>query len=59
MSEQERKCENCEFFVTERKSDLAGDCRIRAPEPPVHKLGQAVWPQVERNQWCGEFRAKE
>jgi len=60
MSEQEReeRCKNCKyFFVIDNK--LAGDCRRRSPETPVHKFGAAVWPQVEKNEWCGEFKPKD
>jgi hypothetical protein len=40
-------CANCEFYVTAKKM-----C-FRYP-PTVVSSGQAVWPVVLANDWCGE-----
>ena len=49
-----RNCLNCEFFE-ERLEGIDGECRRRAPRV-VESWGQAVYPVVGRNGWCGEFQ---
>ena len=54
----EQICGNCRFFDGV-KHDGSGDCRRYAPRSANTNVGEtarAQWPQVERWQWCGEFR---
>lgn len=69
MSNQERKCENCEFF--EQGDADTGNCLRYAPRPnspfpcaDIMKVEYNLqteirWPSVKKDSWCGEFQAKE
>lgn len=46
-------CGSCRFFATEKK-----ECRRNAPKPVLTATGAtwfAVWPTVDKNDWCGEY----
>ncbi len=46
-------CENCKFFQT-----MASECRRYAPSPAEGDK-KAHWPNVARDDWCGEFVAAD
>ena len=49
----EARCETCPY-VEQANYDV-GFCRRDAPTRAQD--GQAVWPRVRRNDWCGEHPA--
>jgi hypothetical protein len=50
------RCETCRFFFedTWMESIVNECCRRRSPKPK-----QRVWPEVFRNDWCGEYEPKD
>lgn len=61
------KCENCKWHkvITDRGDRVTIEyleCHRHAPRK-LHGTGTGydseVWPQVERDDFCGEFEAKE
>lgn len=55
----ERVCSNCEWFVA---GQGPGTCRRRAPTAEILAglaFAAAAWPQVQQDDWCGDFRAAE
>lgn len=46
----ERICENCRHY-----DDENGLCRKRHPYRNA-ETGEAVWPEVASNDWCGDFK---
>lgn len=52
-------CEHCEYWLKNNPNhingDKFGDCR-RYPPGPGHK-GRGAWPQVQTDQYCGEWKA--
>src|SRR3990167_965465 len=66
-----RACEHCQYFFERRlphsdgvpaQKAVWGECRR---QPPVPKAGGVLdtvrwlWPKVDGDNWCGEFRAPE
>jgi hypothetical protein len=49
-----RACKDCVFFQEIRHR--GGECRF---EPPRAFEDRARWPQVQRDEWCGRFAAKD
>lgn len=55
-------CGGCRYFSG--GSSYLGVCRRYAPRPVVHLPDtgiaciEPVWPQVDFNDWCGEWKAK-
>ena len=60
-------CENCEFWQIVFKGDSAepenfGECRKYAPRILSGSgtgWSDQHWPHINKNQWCGEWEAKE
>lgn len=59
------RCADCVYFkpgyAEAYKSPPLGECRRRAPVFVQLRLPESptsTWPQVEPNDWCGEFAAK-
>lgn len=59
MSDEE-SCRKCRFYRAE--SDVHGWCLRYAPRPIVVRVpgyeteyGDALWPFVNPDDWCGEF----
>lgn len=54
-------CVDCVFFEVNLAHPSLGLCRRYAPRAAVVLNGNArvVWPEVSRNDWCGEFQAEE
>jgi hypothetical protein len=59
-------CSNCQFFdtrskaATRHKEKDTGLCRYNPPMPHLtHEAGNghALWPVVEKKDWCGHFAA--
>jgi hypothetical protein len=60
-------CGNCQFFDThskpaaKQKEKDSGLCRFNPPMPQAagtgHADSHALWPVVERKDWCGHFAA--
>ncbi|QCI66219.1 hypothetical protein [Phreatobacter stygius] len=46
-------CSNCRLFHESRSAN-AGLCRAHPPRAQAD--GSAIWPSVNRNDWCGEYR---
>lgn len=57
------KCENCRFFnLFTRGSDrphVKGWCQRRSPVTGGPNLERAVFVNVEKSDWCGEFEKRE
>jgi hypothetical protein len=59
---KEMRCGNCkywagsDFAVNASGHEMRFDCRRY---PPILRRGKKQWPQTTRNQWCGEWRARE
>lgn len=60
-------CTSCVFYWPATAEDdvdgRAGECRRYAPFPKVVRANKITnlgsdWPQVCRDDWCGEFRAR-
>jgi hypothetical protein len=49
-------CKDC-FFAVGTNCDGIYECHRRAPEMPSQGSDD-VWPPVEGNEWCGEFRPR-
>jgi hypothetical protein len=52
-SDIERKCSNCEYYHCRYQQ---GKCRRYAPRPCETSL--ITWPEVNEQDWCGEFSQK-
>lgn len=50
QSEGNERCENCKFCRNNA-------CHRRSPHQD--KGGYAIWPHVQENYWCGEYKQKE
>lgn len=48
-----RECMNCRFF--DFPDEGATTCRRRSPYIE-HATGAGVWPMVDPDQWCAEFK---
>lgn len=63
MNTENRKCQNCEYYQQHQGSQ-GGVCRIKPPQVAtsinVKGVGmpKAVWPNVRKDDWCGEFKQK-
>ncbi len=54
MSDESQRCEQCVYY-DQNRGGFFGWCRIRAP---VTSENGTFWPEVNQDDWCGEFRAK-
>lgn len=71
MSEERKeRCGTCRFYCRDSEEILPeeGECRRNAPRPAPRKslLDSEmrtdpchVWPLVDKDDWCGEWQAKE
>jgi hypothetical protein len=54
-------CGNCQFFDNQSKAATkqkdSGLCRFNPPQAQANTHDHAVWPVVERKDWCGHFAA--
>jgi len=48
-------CRNCRFYSA--PGNAIGKCRVKAPVAISFGLdqGKSQWPNVEANDWCGEW----
>lgn len=58
----DNECASCFYFTNDGRDDGSGLCRRYAPRPisdDLVKLGNhpITWPEVEVDDWCGEFKA--
>jgi hypothetical protein len=58
-----RSCAQCWFFVAEDEKRVSGACHRYPPKTVVFPdergetdIKGSVWPFVQGEQWCGEFR---
>jgi len=51
-------CETCRYFYEEKSNEIS-ECRRYPPRPVADPedagLLSAYWPDVEPDQWCGEW----
>lgn len=47
------ECNGCLYFRSYDSDIRVGQCRRKSPELGME---QAQWPEVEVNDWCGEWR---
>jgi len=57
------KCADCRYFAPIATSEVHGFCRRNAPKVEGRAIFAsaeviAVWPRVQRKEWCGEFVAR-
>jgi len=53
-SNEHPTCERCQFFDAAPEADT---CRRHAPQPGIDVQGYWQWPNVEAQDWCGEWRS--
>jgi hypothetical protein len=61
-------CGNCEFFISDGENSGLGRCHKYVPQViPTTTVDvnfghilveETAWPQVTKNEWCGEWEAK-
>lgn len=52
-------CANCVFYVTRVIGDLTvGECHHSPPQTSGIGSGHGYWPQVEPEDWCGQWGAR-
>jgi len=53
-----QRCETCRYFYEEKANEVS-ECRRYPPRPVADPedsgLLSAFWPDVEQDQWCGEW----
>lgn len=62
-----RACANCRFFLSsgfQVNEYRPGECRRNAPHASHGSINakygvRQKWPEVDADDWCGEFAAKE
>ena len=68
MAENEKRCENCDFYNGNSAVWDKGECRFNAPLPsPKHPMlndkfykdAPLNWPPVQPNDWCGQYKGKK
>lgn len=52
----DRSCAACVFFDASFDGASYGLCRRGAPRFGPHGTLDGVWPEVDVDDWCGEFR---
>jgi len=62
MKTGKRRCETCKFF--EVQDETTGRCRKSAPHALLNLMANAkeigaVWPKVDKADWCGEWQGKK
>ncbi len=62
MSKSEQ-CSNCRFWqkFPDVSKLLNGECRIERPKvsvEPGNEAASAIWPTVEIDDWCGEWKGE-
>lgn len=55
MEEKTNTCSHCLFFKAD--GERWGTCRRFPPDPTVN-TGMALFPYLDKKEWCGEFRDK-
>ena len=51
------RCDKCKYYVGH--SRVYGTCRRYAPRPILRLYEtQASWPEVDADEWCGEWESK-
>jgi hypothetical protein len=52
------RCQTCRHWAPlDNTRELAtfGECHRHAPGPGDPRGGEAVWPQTDKDDWCGEY----
>lgn len=52
----EPRCDRCVYWQ-ETTSCTEGDCRRYAPL--MNDVASGLWPKVDVDDWCGDFKQKE
>jgi hypothetical protein len=55
QTKEEEACRNCRFFKLTDPHQKKGQCRRHAP---VALQGAGKFPQVQFDDWCGEYERK-
>jgi hypothetical protein len=50
--QREQACGNC-FYRCD------SECRRHAPRARINTLGETFWPNIDREDWCGEWGPAE
>ena len=61
MANADPKCGNCRYKVKRKNSNPAViECHVYAPKPLVSSSPDvtAVWPIVQKDDWCNEWNAE-
>ena len=68
MTENEKRCENCEFYESSSADEDIGKCHFNAPLPSLkhpmldkrfYKAASLNWPLVQPTDWCGQYKDKK
>lgn len=52
----EHRCGDCRFSTVDGCGSM--ECRFNAPTPTVSVYSFSYWPNVNSDDWCGQFSAK-
>lgn len=66
------RCNDCKFWMRYHGSTEKGQCRVWGPDVIADVSGggflgiggfsttiKTVWPETNRDQWCGEYQAEK
>ena len=68
MTENEKRCENCEFYESNSADEGIGKCHFNTPLPsPKHPMlndkfykdASLNWPPAQLTDWCGQYKDKK
>jgi len=64
MGPNGEKCGECYFWQMnpDKSDEVLGPCMAKSPRPVIMEAGktyQVVWPMMDYNGWCGEWKAEE
>ena len=54
-----RECKTCEWWLLSTKGiGDCGECRKNAPSPVMEEDKPVWWPNVDDDDWCGEYQER-
>ena len=53
------RCDECRFWKQQNTTVFEGECHRNPPVPVKIAYICSYWPRCNRDDWCGEFQAKE
>jgi len=56
MTTPTNTCEDCHFFEVSKEDETTGNCHRYPPTFYGSEPGEAGWPPVDIDDWCGDYK---